>query len=367
MHEIATPGEHHQQQLMLINQQQLVLRGSSDPSSSATPTPGVGAVHCTSSRPHTSASSSGCTPTDGTGSIHSGAGGSSTHNSTGGGIAVTDQLQPTMLVCQQTPSPPDLLDQTNNPGAIMVNGGKFKKTSTPMNLNAATLGRNGVHSVGTPSPVPSTISSVMGVSPFCRSGTLPLHHGGHIGTGANFYSHTHQTCGYHHHHPRSVSCDHSSNISQHYGPQHQTLKFHNHQGVHGVVGLPQPQTTIQTATQRPGYVTLPRRPKNSSWSAGSGVVPQPTISPYLPTHQQIYSTLTRASSITPTPSQVGTASLCEREPIYDGVGPRTSADGSSKLSLSSTMPRQHNKKQGTIIQWSCKAQLVNPLENKVNN
>ena len=55
----------------------------------------------------------------------------------------------------------------------------------------------------------------------------------------------------------------------------------------------------------------------------------------------MYATLNRASSTTPTPSQIGITS--DREPIYDGVGPRTSADGSSRLSLSSTMPRPHKK------------------------
>jgi len=71
------------------------------------------------------------------------------------------------------------------------------------------------------------------------------------------------------HHPRSVSCDHTA-----------------------------------PAARQPGYVTLPRRPR-SSW-AGVGGPPRDTPSP---------------------------SSSSFRDPIYDGVGPRTSADGSSSLTL----------------------------------
>jgi len=86
----------------------------------------------------------------------------------------------------------------------------------------------------------------------------------------------------HPHHPRSVSCDHSNALP--------------------ILAIPQqPQPT-----QRPGYVTLPRRPR-TSWSAGAGP-PRDTPSPSF-------------------------SLQLAREPIYDGVGPRTSADGSSKLSL----------------------------------
>lgn len=330
----------HQQ---LHNLQQMQ-RASSNPSSSASPTP-MGLSN-SNSRPHTS-NSSGCTPTDGTGSINSGMGGGSSHNSSGV-VVTSNQHEPhqTILVEHQTPSPPDLLEQTNqhqmiSPGFVMVNGGaKFKKTSTPLNLNAATLARTGINcaSVGAPSPVPSTISSVAGgVSPFQRSGTLPLHHGHHVTNFGGHHHHHPQICQHHHNfHPRAMSCDHSG------GSQNQGISYNNiGMGVHGVVGLPTAQPTIKTQGQRPGYVTLPRRPKNASWSAGSGGIVQHhgNIPPYLA--NQLYATLSRSSSVTPTPSQAGGAS--DREPIYDGVGPRTSADGSSKLSLSSTMPRPQKK------------------------
>jgi hypothetical protein len=60
---------------------------------------------------------------------------------------------------------------------------------------------------------------------------------------------------------------------------------------------------------RPGYVTLPRRPR-AGWS-----LPKELPSP-------------------------GTRSLMsDREPIYDGVGPRTSADGSSRACLHKPAPR----------------------------
>ena len=64
---------------------------------------------------------------------------------------------------------------------------------------------------------------------------------------------------------------------------------------------------------RPGYVTLPRRPR-TGWS-----LPRDTPSP-------------------------GGSSVCSsaalREPIYDGIGPRTSADGSSRLNLNKSLPVQ---------------------------
>ena len=324
----------HQQ---LHNIQQ-IKRASSNPSSTS-PTP-MGLTN-SNSRPHTSASS-GCTPTEGTGSIHSGIGGGSSHNSTGAVTNNQEMLQ-TTLIEHQTPSPPDLLEQTNqhqmiSPGYVMVNGGsKLKKTSTPLNLNAATLARTGIGcaSVGAPSPVPSTISSVAGgVSPFQRSGTLPTHHSHVANYNVPHYHHP-QMCQHHHNcHPRSVSYDHSNNSPN------PAINFHNHIGIHGVVGLPPSQPNVKSQNQRPGYVTLPRRPKNASWSAGASMQHQGNIPPYLA--NQLYATLSRASSTTPTPSQVGSISE-HREPIYDGVGPRTSADGSSKLSLSSTMPRPHKR------------------------
>jgi len=78
---------------------------------------------------------------------------------------------------------------------------------------------------------------------------------------------------------------------------------------------------------RPGYVTLPRRPR-ASWSA-----PPPP-----------QGTFTRDS---PSPCLSQFSGRTEfREPIYDGVGPRTSADGSSKANLNTnTLPRnQHLNK-----------------------
>jgi len=96
-------------------------------------------------------------------------------------------------------------------------------------------------------------------SPFTRTGTLPHNY----------------TMGTLPHQPRSVSCDHSA-----YGP------------VNG---------------NRPGYVTLPRRPRQSWAGVQAGTLPRDSPSP--------------------------APSTFRHDPIYDGVGPRTSADGSSKLSL----------------------------------
>ena len=112
------------------------------------------------------------------------------------------------------------------------------------------------------------------LSPFQRTGTLP--HNFSMGT----LPHQH-----HQHHPRSVSCDHSGGPG--YGPILQT-----------------------TQGARPGYVTLPRRPRGS-WA---GQQPRDTPSP--------------AFSVSMTGA---------RDPIYDGVGPRTSATGSSVTNLNKSV------------------------------
>lgn len=109
------------------------------------------------------------------------------------------------------------------------------------------------------------------ISPFQRTGTLP--HNFSMGTLP-------------HQHPRSVSCDHS-NAGAGYGPIIQT-----------------------TQGARPGYVTLPRRPRGS-WA---GHQPRDTPSPALSV------------------SMSGA-----RDPIYDGVGPRTSATGSSVTNLNKSV------------------------------
>jgi len=142
----------------------------------------------------------------------------------------------------------------------------FKKTSTP--LSVSTLMSNGSHHRVSPS----------------QFHTLHYHgpHGGHGGHHGG------------HHHPRSVSCDHSSQTLHRLTPQPQKV--------------PQVQ---QQQQQRPGYVTLPRRPR-SSWSA-----PPNRDSP-------LYSSMTMSR---------------RREgPVYDGVGPRTSADGSSMGTLPRSKP-----------------------------
>ena len=153
---------------------------------------------------------------------------------------------------------------------LLLNNVTIKKTSTP--LNPQNLYRSA------PSPAPSTISSVLTNVSFQRTGTLPLHYHPHC-----------QTLN------RVPVCTPSPAGAA---------------SLHGIVGLPHHHHHHHTLgrvqhqqQQRPGYVTLPRRPKAST------------------------ATLNRS----------------HREPIYDGIGPRTSADGSSKLSLSKTMPRNLKK------------------------
>ena len=127
------------------------------------------------------------------------------------------------------------------------------------------------------------------MSPFQRTGTLPH----------NFSTGTLP----HNHHPRSVSCDHSGGG---YGPIVQT-----------------------TQNQRPGYVTLPRRPRGS-W-AGQAQQQQLAV-----------------NRDTPSPAfSLGLAAgTGARDPIYDGIGPRTSAGGSSvnlNKSMDNAMPAAVSK------------------------
>ena len=124
-------------------------------------------------------------------------------------------------------------------------------------------------------------------SPFTRSGTLPLPHQWPQ-------------------HPRSVSCDHTAAaLSSHFTPvsavQHQKPVLHQH------------HQAAAGHHARPGYVTLPRRPR-TGWS-----LPRDTPSP-------------GGSSVS--------SGAALREPIYDGIGPRTSADGSSRLNLNKSLPIQ---------------------------
>ena len=169
-----------------------------------------------------------------------------------------------------------------------------KKSSTPLSASGL-LSRNSPHQPllnGSHRVSPSPSSA--GASPFTRSGTLPLHYN-----------------------PRSVSCDHS-NASQ-------TLKFHHHHhhGHQKQQQQPHPQIVSQqyASHQRPGYVTLPRRPR-ASWSAPPRESPSPSVG----SSQGLYAMTMKRT----------------REPIYDGVGPRTSADGSSSRISLGTLPKKHS-------------------------
>ncbi|QQP48774.1 Uncharacterized protein FKW44_009197, partial [Caligus rogercresseyi] len=117
--------------------------------------------------------------------------------------------------------------------------------------------------------------------PFVRSGTLP-------------------------HRIRTPSCDHSP--------------------------LPPVMSSHSSSGTRPGYVTLPRRPRGGSIasSIGSNGSAFPLGPPSCFSNTM---TIDRHHRRTPTPVN-GSLS---REPIYDGVGPRTSADGSSRLSLNKSL------------------------------
>lgn len=186
------------------------------------------------------------------------------------------------------PPPPDLLVKLPPPHSVSP---ASTNASSNGSHNSSNGGR-GDHVMHTLNPAGLMMSPAQqqqylmqhNQSPFTRSGTLPLPHH------------------YPSHHPRSVSCDHSGTLPH---PHHSfTLTKPVIQLLH-----------VNSGHTRPGYVTLPRRPRTTAWS-----LPRDTPSP-------------GGSSVVS-----GVSGL--REPIYDGVGPRTSADGSSRLHLNQSQPLQ---------------------------
>lgn len=80
-----------------------------------------------------------------------------------------------------------------------------------------------------------------------------------------------------------------------YAPSYETLPYSRTQSPFS------PTSLTPVIQHRQGYVTIPRRPRVPSWSSA----PTPTIE----------------------------EALTKAEPVYDNLGPRTTADGSSVLSL----------------------------------
>ncbi len=80
-----------------------------------------------------------------------------------------------------------------------------------------------------------------------------------------------------------------------YSPSYETLAYGRSHSPFS------PNSSTPIIAHRQGYVTIPRRPRVPSWSNA----PTPTIED----------------------------ALCKTEPVYDNLGPRTTADGSSSLSL----------------------------------
>lgn len=84
--------------------------------------------------------------------------------------------------------------------------------------------------------------------------------------------------------------------------------YHPHPGMSGTLPYSRSQSPFSPVVlPRQGYVTIPRRPRVPSWSSA------------------------------PTPAAVGGDPLFKFEPVYDNLGPRTTADGSSVLSLNKSV------------------------------
>ena len=205
-----------------------------------------------------------------------------------GGVASTVQLPHYNM-------PPDLLVKLPPPNSVSPASTSNASSNGSNGSGAASAGNAPMHTLNPAGLMMSPAQQQQfahllhhhqSTSPFTRSGTLPLPHQWPQ-------------------HPRSVSCDHTAALSSHFTPvsavQHQKPVLHQH------------HQAAAGHHARPGYVTLPRRPR-TGWS-----LPRDTPSP-------------GGSSVS--------SSAALREPIYDGVGPRTSADGSSRLNLNNSLPIQ---------------------------
>lgn len=102
----------------------------------------------------------------------------------------------------------------------------------------------------------------------------------------------------------------STHLPAQHGPQspvHSPV-YHGHPGMSGTLPYSRSHSPFSPVVlPRQGYVTIPRRPRVPSWSSA------------------------------PTPCSVGGDPVFKFEPVYDNLGPRTTADGSSVLSLNKSV------------------------------
>lgn len=102
----------------------------------------------------------------------------------------------------------------------------------------------------------------------------------------------------------------STRLPAQHGPQspvHSPV-YHAHPGMSGTLPYSRSASPFSPVVlPRQGYVTIPRRPRVPSWSSA------------------------------PTPTPAGGDPLFKFEPVYDNLGPRTTADGSSVLSLNKSL------------------------------
>lgn len=106
----------------------------------------------------------------------------------------------------------------------------------------------------------------------------------------------------------------STHLPPQHGPQspvHSPI-YHGHPGISGTLPYSRSHSPFSPVVlPRQGYVTIPRRPRVPSWSSA------------------------------PTPSSLGGDTVFRFEPVYDNLGPRTTADGSSVLSLNKSTNGDH--------------------------
>lgn len=205
------------------------------------------------------------------------------------GTLVNDHKQHIVGSQQNRIDIPDLVNHDN-----VLRGSCFFENSTSSSLNSECFGPVspfGKHSLSylNPSqlletdncaPIMMNQPHAMQMESFSRSGTLPLSH--------NLKTNRQN---------RSISYDHGGRILSFSGK-----KPERHGQLNDAPRIRElSHDQDYRIYQRQGYITLPRRPR-SSWCI-------------------------------PTEPNIALDPISKREPIYDGIGPRTSIDGSSTVSL----------------------------------
>lgn len=95
--------------------------------------------------------------------------------------------------------------------------------------------------------------------------------------------------------------------------------------------------TTSAVVMKQGYMTIPRKPRVPSWAPSSSATNSTQLSEF-------------QSPTSPNPSETGTATTAELavEPVYDNLGLRTTAGGSSTLNLHKSLMQQQQQQEQPV-------------------